>query len=376
MRRARRSVLRDHAITTLSYSALNDAISSGAISGVLWPAWERNSMTVPDEYIVLGGHRQVEGWIDEGALSFLMLINRYQMDRDIMGAVAEIGVHHGRSFIALSALRRPDEYGVAVDIFENQALNPDSSGRGDYGLFVSNLETFGVPDRQVILKRDSLTLSGTEIIAAAHGQQVRLFSVDGSHTAKHTANDLEVAADALTREGIVVLDDWFNPDWPGVQEGFFAFFRQRERNLAPFAYGNNKLYLTRQESHGDHFRFVDRSVRPFAKHCKEVVLADFSCHHLLLPAPDVVATSIASAPPTVLDVARPTASAGTLGPVGARPRSGGDGRSDRRLSSRSLCHRGSGGIWNSRPILRASSLASASGRPRRSRSATSQQVNG
>ena len=205
-------------------------------------------MPVHHEYIVQGGHRRVEGWIEDEALSFLMLLNCHQMDRDVTGAIAEIGVHHGRLFIALSTMRRPNEYGVAADVFEDQELNPDCSGHGDYERFISNLESFGVRDRQAILKRDSLTLTGKEFIASAQGQQVRLFSVDGSHTANHTTNDLRIAADALTGEGVVILDDRFNPDWPGVQEGFFGFVSQYGSILAPFAYGNSKLYLCKPES--------------------------------------------------------------------------------------------------------------------------------
>jgi Methyltransferase domain len=270
-------------------------------------------MSALDEYIVQGGHRQVEGWIEEGALSLLMLLNRHQMGCDIQGSVAEIGVHHGRCFIALSAMRRDDEFGVAADIFENQDLNPDGSGRGDYARFSSNLETFGVSDRQAILTQDSLTLHGKDIIAAAHGQQVRLFSVDGSHTAKHTANDLKVAEEALAPHGVIVLDDWFNPDWPGVQEGFFASVRRRGCLLAPFAYGDNKLYLTRREYHDEYFDVVGQTARPLAEHHKEVVLAGFPCHHIRLPPPDIVETSVESVPPTELNVATPSPSAGSLG---------------------------------------------------------------
>jgi hypothetical protein len=50
-------------------------------------------------------------------------------------------------FIALSTLRRESEYGVAVDVFEQQQLNPDGSGRGDYAALMRNLEAFGVTER-------------------------------------------------------------------------------------------------------------------------------------------------------------------------------------------------------------------------------------
>jgi hypothetical protein len=270
-------------------------------------------------YVIDGGHRSVEGWIEDGALSFLMLLNQYQRASDLSGAVAEIGVHHGRCFIALSAMRLPDEFGVAADIFENQALNPDGSGHGDRARFVSNLEKFGVADRQAIMTRDSLELTGGEIIDAAQGQQIRLFSVDGSHTAKHTANDLTIAQDALAQRGVVVLDDWFNPDWPGVQEGFFDFMRQRSASLSPFAYGSNKLYLTKRESYAEYLDFVNRTVRPLATYYKKVVLSDSNCHHLLLPPPDSVAATARASTSTELDVASPSPISGTLGAGWSEP---------------------------------------------------------
>jgi hypothetical protein len=266
-----------------------------------------------DEYDTKGGHHRVEGWIDEGALSFLALVNHYQMTVGITGAIAEIGVHHGRCFIALCTMRRGDEFGVAADIFENQTLNPDSSGHGDRARFVNNLQTFGVTERLAILTSDSLTLTGEAIVDAAHGQPVRLFSVDGAHTAEHTANDLTIAQDALSQRGVVVVDDWFNPNWPGVQEGLFDFMRQPATSLAPFAYGNNKLYLTKPESHGEYFAFVARTVRPLALHYKEVVSSGFRCHHLLLPPPDRVLPALLTDSATELAVANPLATSGTLG---------------------------------------------------------------
>ena len=54
-------------------------------------------------------------------------------------SLAEIGVYHGRSFLALLSLRKQDEKCIAIDCFENQTNNMDESGVGDYNKFRKNM---------------------------------------------------------------------------------------------------------------------------------------------------------------------------------------------------------------------------------------------
>ena len=54
------------------------------------------------------------------------------------------------------------------------------------------------------------------------------------------------------KAGIIVLDDAFNEQWPGVAEGLHRHFA-RQPNLVPFAIGANKAYFCRP-SHRDAHR--------------------------------------------------------------------------------------------------------------------------
>ena len=72
------------------------------------------------DYTVFDGHRHVEGWLEIGAISGLMLISETQRAKGIAGSLAEIGVHHGRLFIVLSLLRTEEERALAIDVFEDQ----------------------------------------------------------------------------------------------------------------------------------------------------------------------------------------------------------------------------------------------------------------
>ena len=83
-----------------------------------------------------------------------------------------------------------------------------------------------------------------DLIELAPHRGYRLISVDGGHTAEHVMNDLELAADIVVGGGVIFLDDWSSPHWPGVFEGYDRFMANRNRSLAPFLYADNKLLLT------------------------------------------------------------------------------------------------------------------------------------
>jgi hypothetical protein len=92
-----------------------------------------------------------------------------------------------------------------------------------------------------------------------------MFSVDGGHTAHLTANDLEIAADALVDGGIVVLDDYWPPNrgWAGVTEGLYRFLGQqmlvpgrRCQRLIPFLAVDNKIWLTTPSHHAKYLKFT------------------------------------------------------------------------------------------------------------------------
>jgi hypothetical protein len=98
----------------------------------------------------LFGRRLVEGWLEPRVLPILAVLDSAQLARNISGAVAEIGVHHGKLFIGLNLLRQKDEYSVAIDVFGSQQLNIDRSGKGDLASFRRNVQRWSSLSRVVI----------------------------------------------------------------------------------------------------------------------------------------------------------------------------------------------------------------------------------
>ncbi|CAL1240866.1 class I SAM-dependent methyltransferase [Candidatus Methylocalor cossyra] len=206
------------------------------------------------------GYKAVSGWLGPETMAQILAIHQVQQRLGISGAVGEIGVHHGKLFILLYLLASADEAAVAVDLFDAQELNIDKSGRGDFGLFTANLKHHaGDLSRLKVIGTDSTRIGGREILAAT-GRPLRLFSIDGGHLASIVRHDLNTAAESLGDGGVVILDDYFNPEFPGVSEGTNRFFFTDNgrvgKALVPFLIGMNKLYLTtagRAEAFLDHF---------------------------------------------------------------------------------------------------------------------------
>jgi Methyltransferase domain len=232
-------------------------------------------------------HRGVAGWLNEGAISAAIAFAKWQEENNVFGDVAEIGVHHGKFFILLANLRRDHERAFAVDVFEDQQFNPDNSGRGDLSRFRDNLRLYTDGIGLEIIKKDSIQLTRGDFYRGKRSN-IRLFSVDGSHTAGHTFSDLTKAAQLLTEGGVIFLDDFYNPDWPGVQEGFYRFLANSSIDVVPFAYGNHKIYLCKKAYHVRYLSFVESDLRSFLLHYKRVEIGNFPVAYISLPAPELV----------------------------------------------------------------------------------------
>ena len=194
-----------------------------------------------------GAFKEVGGWVADRAVDALHTASFFHEENGLRGDALEIGVFHGRFFLALMAALRADEVAVAVDIFDNQALNIDKSGH-DSGLRATlngNIQRFAHrPDAARIIHADSMTTGPQEVVAQSTSGRFRLISVDGGHTAEHVMNDLSLVSQIIAPGGVIFLDDFHSPHWPGVFEGFVRYMSFANRNLAPVLYTGNKLLLT------------------------------------------------------------------------------------------------------------------------------------
>ena len=135
-----------------------------------------------------------------------------------------------------------------MDLFESQYENADGSGHADRRLLQTNLVKYGCDLSRIKVNTvNSLTLTASRITAECESK-VRIFSVDGGHSAASTFSDLNVATDTLCEGGLILLDDFFNADWPGVAEGACRYLDHRRGSLFPVAIVGNKFIFTNTQA--------------------------------------------------------------------------------------------------------------------------------
>jgi hypothetical protein len=207
----------------------------------------------PLQRYVAGGYKEVDGWMTGLAARAIRSIASLQSALDVRGGACEIGVHDGRSFILLQLLTRPDEPSIAFDLFDRQRENVDESGCGSRERFIANCELHRCDMTRVsVCTANSLELT-VDAIRRACPTPFRLFSIDGGHTARNADNDLALAAGTVADGGVVLLDDVFNEQWPGVVEGMFRFAARNPSALMPFAIIGNKVCFTTSATWADRY---------------------------------------------------------------------------------------------------------------------------
>jgi len=179
----------------------------------------------------------------DGALMFMA----YNQLISVTGDVLEIGVHHGLSAIAIGSLAEDGRRFVAVDLFEMQDSNRSRSGAGNREVFLRNMQTF-FEDLNFL---EIVAGSSSELKPEALGSQFSFCHIDGGHSPEETYQDLDLCSKILLPGGLLALDDYFNPSFPGVSEGAVKFKLEHAETLKPIAIGFNKVLFQKLPAPAD-----------------------------------------------------------------------------------------------------------------------------
>ncbi len=190
--------------------------------------------------------KKVEGWFSEIDARVFELLLGYQTSNEIHGSVAEIGLHHGKSFILLCTSLQKNEKAYGIDVFDSQDLNLDSSGFGNKNLLIKNLIKYKCEMPNIVLdSRESQKVQSTDVTNAVN--RVRFFSIDGGHWYSTVLCDLDLAKECLATGGIIALDDYLRPDWPEVARAFHKWYESNSDFFSIVAIGFNKVYLAHSD---------------------------------------------------------------------------------------------------------------------------------
>jgi len=186
----------------------------------------------------------IEGWLAATDYEIFKEVLACQQRQGVEGAIAEIGVHHGKSFVPLAAFSGTSKL-YAIDLFGDQGKNIDQSGNGDCDTFINNLKRFSIDlSRLVIDGRMSGDVTADDIRSAAGA--VRFFHIDGGHHFDAVTGDIRLAVDVLADGGVIAIDDVFRPEWPEVSIATFCSKEFVAKDIVLFAIGFNKAYFSRR----------------------------------------------------------------------------------------------------------------------------------
>lgn len=171
------------------------------------PSKVRSGITAVDRYLD-DGFFSVPGMSSRFAAGIVCGLMRIQTSMGVSGHAAEVGTFQGRFFIALAHALAPGERALGIDSFDWPT--PTVRDR-----FEENCSRYGVgPDKRIIWKADSTSLTPADLTGRLEGGRVRLFHVDGDHTRDSLTHDLELATSVLGSGGLIVLDDMLHPGYP------------------------------------------------------------------------------------------------------------------------------------------------------------------
>jgi hypothetical protein len=183
----------------------------------------------------------VQGYLTSLDALLIATLLSHQRENNIPGHLCEVGVHHGRLFLLLALARRAGERALAIDLFEDDAINANTQHAGRNSALLKNADRLQIRlSVDEIYKTSSLDIKAADILARTTGR-IRFFSIDGSHLYRPVENDLRLAERTLTADGIIAVDDFFNKDWADVSFATYDFLRRTD-TLVPFAI-TSKLYL-------------------------------------------------------------------------------------------------------------------------------------
>lgn len=146
-------------------------------------------------------------------------------------SLLEIGVYHGKSAIMLALHCKRGETVLLVDPTEHVEHARKL------------LTKFGSAKFEIIKARSSEPASWA--LTSKYARSLRWIHVDGDHKAEAVWNDLSLANQLLSDNGIVCADDFFNPRYPQLTYVLCTFLEQHRADLQLFLCGYNKGYLAR-----------------------------------------------------------------------------------------------------------------------------------
>jgi SAM-dependent methyltransferase len=154
----------------------------------------------------------IPGWFNLDDMAHFQLILGTQAAAGLTGDLLEIGCFHGRSAVLLALHLRAGERLLLCDAFGLAGAEP----YGDTPTPEQVRRNLARAVPALDMARVSLLRSLSRNLNLPPDTRLRFAHVDGSHAQEDALADLELCARHLVPGGIIAVDDYRHPDYPGV----------------------------------------------------------------------------------------------------------------------------------------------------------------
>lgn len=175
--------------------------------------------------------KEVAGYFYPIDIVMMYAILQY-LQNNMSGDICEIGIAEGKSAISLSNFKYANDNLYLYDIFSEENV----------ATVEKNLKKFGRCDNITLRLQDSTKLTVEDI---DFKQKLKLLHIDGCHEHEAVLSDLVVFSHFLSDDGIIMVDDYNDYEFPGVNAATieFCLSKYNYKNWRVFAIGDNKAYL-------------------------------------------------------------------------------------------------------------------------------------
>ena len=165
----------------------------------------------------------------------------------LRGDLLEIGSYCGRSTALMGGYIREGERLFVCDAFEANTDDPYEDKPSPEALMANLIKVNGEAIRNKIVIHNCLS---NDLQLEAE-QRFRFIHIDGGHSADQVYADLQKCGPRVLSGGIMVMDDYQHPDWPGVTEGTDRFLKESSSfevlaDLNRHGAKGRKLYLIKK----------------------------------------------------------------------------------------------------------------------------------
>ena len=188
---------------------------------------------------------RLPGWFNVDDCAHFSLVLAMQSLLGLRGDVFEIGSYHGRSTCILARALRPGETLHVCDPFD-LGVAEQYGDAPTVARLMANLRSVlpDLSDAQVITYRATSAQVHVNPL-----QRFRFVHVDGAHAHADCLNDLRLSAAHLLPFGIIAVDDYQYPRYPGVTTAVDTFLAEHPTcqvvaDLNRHGAGGRKLYLS------------------------------------------------------------------------------------------------------------------------------------